>query len=535
MKKIIILISALCLGIIAVTWLYFKKINSSSISNEQIFNVIPNDASIIFEYKNEAYFYDIFKDFTLFDDILGKKNLTHLTALKQIFVDDASVAEAFKQSDIFFSIHPTEQYVADILIVAPIASQNINKEEVLKTLKAKYKISQNPEKENTIYQLAFSNKASFNFFIYKNLIVGSFEEKLVKKSIAQIEKGAENTSFNVDFSAQRNKNSIANLYLNFSKIRDFANHFSSRKNPYETYFLKSIDASASLNINYQKNAFMFSGITNPNLKTKNYFNLFLDQQPGNITLSKHLPYDVANYALYYVSDYKKFKGELKDLLIYQKEYDRLNTQILDISTKHAINLDKEIIPVFGKEFGVFQLASGDNIGIIKSTNTNRLSFLLSTISSEVSGNIRHFDDSFILYNYFGDPFKQFKRPYYTTIENHLVVANNTTALKRFVDNYKSQKLIGLTDKNIDFQQYLSNQGNIFYFVHNSNSKAIVRSFLSKPAYKSFRDDNLNWKDLYGFAIQFSADKDKFFTNLYMNHTPEKEELLPQIDSTALKF
>nr|WP_294897726.1 hypothetical protein [uncultured Pedobacter sp.] len=535
MKKIIIIITALFLGIIAVTWLYFKKINASSLSNEEIFNVLPNDASIIFEYKNEAYFYDIFKDFTLFNDILGKNYMSHLTALKKIFVDDPAIADGFKQSDIFFSIHPTKTYSSDVLIVAPFSSEKGNKEEVLQTLKTKYKITQNLEKENTIYQLAFNNKSSFSFFVYKNLVVGSFDEDLVKKSIAQIANGTENKSFNVDFSAQRNKNSIANLYLNFSRIRDFANHFSSRKNPYETYFLKSIDASASLNINYQKDAFMFSGITNPNLKAKNYFNLFLNQQPGNTTLSKQLPFDVSNYALYYVSDYKKFKSELKDLLIYRKEDEDLNKQISNISTKHAINLDKEIIPVLGKEFGVFQVASGDNIGIIKSTNTNRLSFLLSTISSATSDDIRHFDDSFILYNYFGDPFKQFKRPYYTTIENHLIVANNTTAIKHFVSNYKAQKLIGLTDKNIDFQQYLSNQGNIFYFIHNSNSKAVFRSFLSGPAYKNFRDSNFNYKDIYGFAIQFSADKNKFFTNLYMNHIPNSDELLPQIDSTALKF
>ncbi|HEX7367628.1 MAG TPA: hypothetical protein VF273_11055 [Pelobium sp.] len=535
MKKTIIIISALCLGIIAVTWLYFKKINAAKVSNEQIFTVLPPDASIIFEYKNEAYFYDIFKEFTLFGDILGKDNINHLAALKDIFINDAAIGSAFLQNDLFFSIHPTSQYVADILIVAPIVAENSDKESLINALRSKYKISQSPAAENTIYQLAFNNKSAFSFFIYKNLLVGSFNESLVKKSIAQVEEGHNNSNFKVDFATQRNKNSIANLYINFSKIRDLANHFSSRKNPYETYFLKSIDASASLNINYQKNAFMFSGITNPNLKAKNYFNLFLNQQPGDITLVKHLPYDVASYSLYYVSDYKKFKQELKELLIYQKEYDKLKEQIESISTKHAINLDKEIMPVLGKEFGVFQLASGDEIGIVKTTNTKRLSFLLSTISTEIATNIRRFDDSFILYNYFGDPFKRFRRPYYTTIENHLIVANSSTALNRFVANYKAQKLISLTDKNIDFQQYLSNQGNIFYFIHNSNSKAIIRSFLSKSAYKNFRDSNFNWSAIYGFAIQFSADKDKFFTNLYMNHTPDNDELLPKIDSTALKY
>lgn len=533
MKKLIFVISALCLGIVAVTWLYFKKLNASTVSNERIFNVLPQDASLIFEYKNEAYFYDIFKEFTLFTDILGKDNTEHLTALKQMFVDDATVAESFQQSDIFFSIHPTDKYDSDLLIIAPIAVDVTDKEDLLLTLKKKYKITQIEEKDNTIYQFLFSNKATFSFFVHKNLVVGSFTESLVKKSIAQIKDGTENKNFDVDFSALRNKNSIANLYINFPMIRNFANHFSSRKNPSETYFLKSIDASASLNINYQKNAFMFSGVTNPNLKAKNYFNLFLNQQPGITNLAKKLPYDVANYAIYYVSDYPKFKKGLNDLLVYRKENKKLTEQIAAISLKHAINLDKEILPVFGKEFGVFQVASGDQVGIIKTTNTNRLSFLLSTISSAVSDNIRHFDDSFILYNYFGDPFKQFKRPYYATIENHLVVANNTTVLNRFLNNYKSQNLIGLTDKNINFQQYLSNQGNVFYFVHNSNSKPIIRSFLSRPAYKGFRNNNYNWQSIYGFAVQFSADKDKFFTNLYMNHTPEEEKLLPEIDNSGL--
>ncbi|MFC5282611.1 hypothetical protein [Pedobacter alpinus] len=535
MKNIYIIIITLLIAIGAVTWLYFKKLNSDNFSNEKIFNVIPQDASLVFEYKNEEYFYDIFKDFELFKDILGSNTTTHLKALKQVFVDDHTIAGAFLQSDIFFSIHPVAQYEADVLMVAPIVNDFTDDESLINTLQSKYKINKTPDKENTLYQLEFSNKAIFNFYVNKGLVVGSFNESLVKKSLQQLIERNNNNNFNVDFNSIRNKNSIANLYINFSKLRDFTNNFTNRKNPYETYALKSFDASASLNINYQSNAFMFSGITTPNLKAKNYYNIFLGQEPGTNTLTKQLPYDVANYSLYYVSNYNKFHKELKELLTYRKEIENLNAQIETISAKHSINLDKEIMPVFGKEFGVFQVASGDNLGIIKSTNTKRLAFLLSTISSDVDGNIRHFDDSFILYNYFGDPFKTFKRPYYATIENHLIVANNATIINRFLNNYNKQKFLDLTDKNIDFQQYLSNQGNIFYFFHNSNSKAIIRSFLSKQAYKDYRSDSFNWTNIYGFAIQFSADKDKFYTNMYMNKTPEAADLLPKIDSAALKF
>src|SRR5699024_7255578 len=130
-------------------------------------------------------------------------------------------------------------------------------------------------------------KTYFNFFIHNNLLVGSFDENLTEKSLAQANSNNDKATFNADFNTQRNKNSVANLYVNFANLRNFANHFSSRKNPYETYFLKSIDATASLNINYQKNALMFSGITSPNLNAKTYFNLFLNQKPGATTLAKH--------------------------------------------------------------------------------------------------------------------------------------------------------------------------------------------------------------------------------------------------------
>jgi hypothetical protein len=320
------------------------------------------------------------------------------------------------------------------------------------------------------------------------------------------------------------------LYINFNKVPDFLNNFSGRKNPQETFYLKNIKATATLNLNYQNNAFMFSGITIPAVEAQNYFNLFLTQQPGKSTLIDIIPYDVSNYTFYYLSDYQKFNTDLRNLHIYQKEWDKLEKQLKYITAKHAINLDKELIPVLGKEFGSFQLASGDRLGIVKASNTNRLGFLLSTISSPVSENIRHFDDSYLMQTYFGDALKEFKRPYYAIIENHLIVANNITALSRFLNNYSKQNFLNRTDKNLNFQQYLSNQGNIFYFIHNGNSKAVIRSFLSNQAYKRYRGKNFNWTGIYGFAIQFSADKNKYFTNLYMNKMPKEENLLPSIDS-----
>ena len=529
MKKIIFIISVLILSIIAVTSLYFKNLSTAENSSESVFKVIPTDASLIFEYKNENSFYEIFKDFSLFNDVLGKNQIEQLNALKKIFVDDTGFSDRFNGFNLFFSIHKGIKNESEILIIAPL-SNNQNNEELIEKIKSKFKLASANDVKQPIYELVFNNQSKFYFMLYQSLMIGSFDKNLVNNSKNKIASGKDSTEFKIDFKSARNKNSIANLYINFSKLTDLLNNFSDRKNPEETFGLKSVKAFASLNINYKNDAFMFSGITSVDTTSKNYFNLFLSQQPGNNTLKDILAYDAASYNFFYVSDWNIFKSGLNVLFEDRKETLKMRAQLKNIDQRHSINIEKELTPVLGNEFGVMELASGDKIGLLKTKNTNRLSFLLSTISTENDEEIRHFDDSFLLYYFLGDPFKFFVRPYYAIIENHLVVANNTLALRRFLSNYRNQKFLDRTDKNINFQQYLSNEGNVFYFIHNSNAKGIIKSFLSQTALNNFKSDDFDWKNIYALSIQFSADKDKFFTNFYMNKIPKKQNFLPTVDS-----
>lgn len=535
MKKIIITIAFLLIGVFAAAWLYFKDINSSEKSVDKIFSIIPEDASLIFEYKNENSFYDIFKDFTLFTDVLGLNNIEHLKALKNIFVDDELFSSLFSQNELFFSLHKTSKKHADILVLAPLTKKQLeNSTDMIELLSSKYKLEKLDIDKSILYTILFNNQSKFFFSVYKNMIIGSFDENLVKVTLTKKESSEHLfTHKDNNFAESRNRNAIANLYINYSNLHQLISNFSRKNNPAETFGLKSFNAFSSLNINYQSNAFMFSGITEMSGNKKNYANIFLHQEPGKSTLLNILPYDVSSYLFYYVSDPSKFKADLNDIFILRKESTKRSTQLKSIAQKHSINIEKEFPLALGKEFGVIQVASGDKLGIVKTKNISRLSFLLSTISSEVEGNIRRFDDSDILYYFLGDPFANYKRPYYAVVENHLIVSNNSTALNRFLKNYESQAFLSRTDKNVSFQQYLSNQGNIFYFIHNGNSKSIISSYLSNDVYRNYKGDNFNWKNIYGLSIQFSADKDKFFTNLYMSKMPEPVKVNLSTDSLSL--
>lgn len=533
MRKIIITISVLVIAVFAAVWLYFSNISASESTTEKAFNAIPADASLIFEYKNESSYYDIFKDFTLFKDVLGEDIMKHLTALKNTFIDDAGFNEALFASELYFSIHQTSKNQADVLIIAPLNNKKLElSQEGINNLKLKFKVTEKLLDKTTLYTLTFNNQSKFYFTLAKTIWIGSFNENLVQKAVLESSNKKQKFFKGESFSSVRNKNAIANLYINYPNLASFLAGFSKKDKPAETENLKTFPAFSSLNINYQKNAFMFSGITELEQKGS-YPALFLKQQSGKCTLLDLVPFDAASYLFYLVSNQQTFQNDLNTLFEKRKEIGKRKSQLQNISETHSINIEKEFPVVLGKEFGCIQVASGNKIGIVKTTNTGRLSFILSTISTSINSKISRFDDSDLLYYHLGDPFKGFRRPYYAIIENHLLVSNNMQALNGFLKNYEEQDFLSRTDKNLQFQQYLSNQGNIFYFLHNSNAKAVVKSYLSSKANKQFKGEEFGWKNVYGISIQFSADKDKFFTNLYMSKVPELEDVNPQADSLLL--
>ncbi|TAH00229.1 MAG: hypothetical protein EAZ15_09610 [Sphingobacteriales bacterium] len=535
MRKILILIFVLLIAVAGVTWLYFKNISGVNNSSAKIFSLIPNNAALVFEYKNEASFYKIFKNFTLFKDVIGDTCFKQLSQLETVFIINPQISKGLNKSELYFSLHATTSNNANFLMLAPLNQTFLNENSTnyfTDLLHKNYGLKIGKYGKQNVFSIGLNNKV-FNFYIYQNILVGSFDNSLLNNSIIYIENNNKPQSVLFETKTQRNKNAIANLYINFAQLPAFFNNFSKYKNPENTACLKNFKAYATLNINYQSNAFMFSGVTIADTTKKQYANLFLNQEPGRLNLTSILPVDAASYCAYFVSNSKKFHNNLQQYFKQQNIYQQLKNQINVISEKHAINIEKEFFKILGNDFGLVQLASGDKVGLISSNNSQRLSFLLSTISTQSQANFGRFDDANLLYYFFGDPFKIFKRPYYVVINNYIAVSNSRVALQNFVKQYNQQKLLNFSAKYVSFQQYLSNKGNIFYFYHNGNSKGILKSFLSNNAHQAFKSKAFNYQNIYGFSIQFSADKNRFFTNLYMNMVETKIKNVSLSDSLYL--
>ena len=117
--------------------------------------------------------------------------------------------------------------------------------------------------------------------------------------------------------------------------------------------------------------------------------------------------------------------------------------------------------------------------------------------------------------YFGEPFKKFGRPYYTIIDNNLIVANNASTVQVFLNNYKNNRLLIQTPQYLDAVNQISNTSNVSYYINTKNSAGIFRDNIQQPFYKHLRADS-GLKSFDTFCYQMSADRDKFITNLLLN-------------------
>jgi len=176
----------------------------------------------------------------------------------------------------------------------------------------------------------------------------------------------------------------------------------------------------------------------------------------------------------------------------------------------------------------FQLSGAEKIGAINLSNGDKLTQLLIDLSSDYNEEIKSLNEAGILYAYFGLPFENFKKPFYTIIDNYMIFTNNAATLQAFLNNYKNNKLLINTPDYINASNQLPGNANISFYIDHANAAGLLQRNIYLPYYKQLQS-NEGLKKYNSFTYQLSGDGGKFQTNLLIDKLPD----VLQKDSLAL--
>ncbi len=519
MKKIIGITTVLVLTVISLAYLYFSNLNVKSRNNDRVLSEIPADASLVFQYPNDKSLYDIFKDYTVFDTIIGSNNKQELAWLKKLLISKKELAEITDGQKIFLSFHPSKTDSIHFLWSIQL-KQSLTIDDLHNTLSelSDIRVSMKEKSGIAILQINYSElERPFYLCIDNGIARGSFSAVLLSQSIddktMKISPGfirEINTGLNKD------ANALAHLFINYNKV-GFLKPFFRRKLSDNMELFESFRGYSSLVLNYKTDVMMFNGISRISSAKDSYISIFLHQKPVKNTIKLIMPYNTASSITYGISDYSVYKKDLDQLFEARNELDTLKKQIKTITSETGINPDRDMIKLWAKELSTLHLSTSESLAIIKVSDGSKLQFLLDPMSSFYSPTVRRMNYNNLFYFYFGDPMKKYSKPFFTITDNLLILSNSPSSIQRFLNDYNSGRLIYKTKAYIQFDQLVADQSNVSFALYLNNAQVLLRNSLKNNYSQIFRSDKYGIKDLYGLSYQLTSNNEYFFTNFYTGY------------------
>ena len=511
MKKIIFIISTLFAAIIAMAYLYFSKLNIDTGLNDTSLYAATTNSPLVFSVQNDESIFKILEDQLLFRNLLGEDKYNQILSLKTQIADRGDLNQFFSKKNIYISFHGNKQKEIDFLLST---QTNVNLDSAslfnsLKTAGIAIDSSKHP------IMITLPDERKFYIGFQDDLFLISPASTSITNAMAGL-KDRTNYDFIEEIkSAKRfGKNNLANLYMNFSYMPDLLKTVSSNKLSRALALFENQKAYALLNYNFGKEHFLLNGNTVIG-ESGSYYNLFKDLKPQEISIKNILPANTANYVIYAIDDYRSWINALNKWFSQKKESEQINERIKRIKDKYGLDLNLVFPYYFKNQLVTFQLKTGEVLGAVSLSNGDKVSQLFLDLSKDYSSDIKLFKESDILYSYFGEPFQDFKRPYYTIIDNYMVFSNYASTLQVFLNNYNKDNQLVNTESFISLANQLGGTSNISIYVNHSNSERILQRSISTDFFRHFNSDE-GLKKFNSFIYQMSGDNGKFQTNILLN-------------------
>ncbi|MGN8055301.1 hypothetical protein ACTJKN_03435 [Pedobacter sp. 22163] len=508
MKKIVILISALFLGVAFMAYVYFSKLGIDNDAKDLALQSATNNAALVFSFQNDKGFYDIIEGQQLIQQALGKDKMNLLKQLKTSIIDDNLLNKYLKDQQVYISVLPDSNKTLNFLITVQIQRDNDIKK-FYEQLKLKKAISENAK---DLYTVKLNDSLSVYLGVHDQVLTASTSLKLINDANVRL---TENPF--TEYIKENNrqiKNVLTHVYINFNQAPLLLKNIIAGNINGEISIFNKQNSFAVLNYNFSREKILFSG--NTELKDQyNYLKLFENTAAQNTSIQNILPDNTANYALYAYDEYDKWLKKLNSWQEQTKILPNTNAVIKKVKDEYRTDLNSIFTAYTKNQFILFQLSTSEKLGAISLSNGEKVKQLLLDVSADYNEDIKLFKSSDILYSYFGEPFKKFGRPYYTVVDNNLVVANNASTVQSFLNDYKHNRLLIQTPQYLDAVNQISTTSNVSYYINTKNSADIFRNNIQLPFYKHLRADS-GLKSFDTFYYQMSADKNKFITNLLLN-------------------
>ncbi|MEI6123964.1 MAG: DUF3352 domain-containing protein [Bacteroidota bacterium] len=391
-----------------------------------------------------------------------------------------------------------------------------------------------------------------------NIMVCSYSPMLIEKSIHEKDSEYWTKNERVRFvSTEIKGNKLFNFYLNFSQLDDYLRCYLSESSAMVKSMSENLYFSA-FNVTFDAEKLQWDGYTSVNDSLPSYFKALANVAPGKWKAYEVISDKAALYVSMSFDNQESFFDKLK--AVYKSE-DTTKAQdyaktIKKVEKYLKINLEEDFFGWIGSEIAFVKLQPSANmreddaIALIHASDIAKAQEGMDKITKKVrrktlglvkfndteykNYTIKYLEYGWFLKLFFGKLFSKFDKPYYTIMDDYVVLSNSPSCLMDMIDDYTVGKTLS---HNADFMKFLGN----------FDSKANISAFVQMPKiyqhlyYYSNTTKRVGIKEnkdvILGFTLigfQLVADGGMYKTKLYAGFDEEAgfDSELENIESAA---
>ncbi|RMG29929.1 MAG: DUF3352 domain-containing protein [Bacteroidetes bacterium] len=325
--------------------------------------------------------------------------------------------------------------------------------------------------------------------ILDNILVGSYDDQLIRKAIAQTESGS--ITDNLDFAQVRqrtNRDDLYTIYLNYHYLDDLILAYTSPM----PELLEGIDevlSFSSFDLSLSDEEAAFRGYMKQVDTVPSFLSVFRDVGQGRVLAPGIMPARTAMFTSVGFDDFEDFYQRWLSYYREQKpdEYKKLEKNIGRTEKLLKINFEEDffswmtdevamaIIPTneAGDQYDYYAMLHFDDYELAK----EKLDFVREQIRKRTplkfrAVDYRGFPIQYLDLNgffklFFKKMFSRIEKPHYTFIDDYVVFSNDTTALQYVIDEYLQNNTLKSQEYFEDFREEFRNKSNIFAYIQNA--------------------------------------------------------------------
>ena len=494
-------------------------------NNEERIKAVPKSAFLVLEADEMGDAFDVLHQNSLWNIIDKEKSInlvvSQLSSLNDFLKKNKMTLDNNK---VLMSMHKTGANSFDYLIY--LYGENLDAN-VIKGFRKYKKLTKSYDKASIDKYSLPGVTIPIYVCNYKGVFMLSRNIILIENSIRQLNSNnslMDNENFNSLYNAVNPKDDF-NVLINLSKL-DVVSSWSSQKNLIS--WSSNFSDWVELDVSPEENEVFLSGITTTNDSIGHFLGIFKNQKAREITIDEMLPsatsfsvsFGVENFPKYNRSytEYLRKHGKLKKLEIAQKAYKIDRNDLFDIWV--------------GDQFAIASITSNNekvnynDLVLIKSRDEALAVEALQLVSDKSvidfrSFAIRKFNQKGILKSYWGEGFGKINMPYYTVINDVVVLSDDMKIIKDVISDHLDGRSLSNYNHFKNVKSDLSAKSNIlFYFKNPDFAETLINVF---PDLKKVISSNIKELDKYkSGAVQFSYDGGIAFTNILLKESVEEE-------------